>query len=137
MAQIPKLNSISLEDYHDAPEWFQRFLVQLNPFLSDVSLALNGNLTAKNFKRQVEEPFLLDTDASLATTFAAGRVLIKNRLGVKPTEVRLVQCEPQTAGDSATPGPVMWKLLQTGFIQIDMIPGLTTNSKYRLSFVIE
>ena len=137
MATPPKLRSIPIEDYAEAPEWFHRYLQQLNPFLTETTDLLTGNLTSVNFKRQDEPPFILDTLGTLAATFAPGRVHIKNRLGIKPTDVRLVQCEPLTAGDSPLPGQPVWQLLQNGMIQIDMIPGLTVSKRYRLTFRIE
>ncbi len=137
MAQVPQLRAVSLEDYADAPEWFHRFVETLNPFLANVTDALNGNLTSENFRRQDEAPFILDTESTLAATFAPGKVQIKNRLGAKPVAVTLIQCEPQSPGDAPTPGPPLWQLLQNGMIQIDMIPGLTVSKRYRLSFRIE
>ena len=136
MAQPPKLRNVPMEDFKDAPEWFQRYLQVLNPFLADVTDSLNGNLTSVNFKRQDEPPFILKTEATVADTFSEGKLKIKNRLGVTPTVVTLAQCEPLD-GDSPTPGLPLWQYLQNGLIQIDNIPGLNASKSYRLSFRVE
>jgi hypothetical protein len=45
MAQAPGLRGLNREDFKDAPEWFDRVVEQLNPFINDTNLALSGKLT--------------------------------------------------------------------------------------------
>lgn len=93
----PTLKRISGEDYPEAPDWFHQFLDTINPFLGATSNTLSGNLTSANFKRQIET-FHIDTQSNVSATFSSGAIQVKNKLGVKPVEVRIGQIYPRTSG---------------------------------------
>lgn len=89
----PRLKRVMREDFQEAPDWFARFLDTLNPFLGDTTSTLAGNLTRENLRRQVET-IRIETGVSIPATFAGGLVRVKNKLGAKPTEVRIGQVSP-------------------------------------------
>ncbi len=96
MGVIPQLKSLRREDFPNADENFYRLLAILSPFLGDVTSALGGGLDSINLGQQYAS-LTLTTSATLATTFAPGRVVIKNSLGHAPKSVRLGKCQPKTA----------------------------------------
>ena len=139
MATPPSLRRVSVEDYSEAPEWFKRFLTVLNPFLTDTAVALTGGLDAINLRRQTHT-LTLTTEATLANTFTRGKgVLIANRLGTKPTEVRIGQIYPKTSGDALTAavGLPVWELTSDNLIKIKYIGGLNVSCTYDITLVIE
>ncbi len=98
MGVIPRLKSFRREDYPGESEGFYRLLSQLTPFVGDVTSALSGGLDASNLGRQYES-LTFTTSSSLQTTFAPGKVVIKNKLGFKPRSVTLAKCQPSVAPD--------------------------------------
>lgn len=137
MATPPQLRQLSTADYPEAPPWFRRFLSQMSPFTAQVTDALGGQLGAENLRKQVET-VRLKTRAVLLDTFEGGRVRLKNRLGVKPTEVRIARVVPESIdGTEDSIGAPFWTLVAGGDVRIDYVPGLRVSSEYTLVFVIE
>lgn len=129
----PRLRRLSVEDYQEAPEWFQRFVEQMNTFVTDTGVAFDQILDA-NRSRQVEENVVFTTDGSGLVT----NLKIKNRLPQKPKNVEIGQIRPTSvsASTALTVGKPVWKLVSGETIQIDHIGGLGNSVEYRATFVI-
>ncbi len=132
MARPPRTRRISADDYQDAPDWFKRFLDQMNVYLGDSATAFDDILT-ENRSRQTEEVKF--------TTSASGtvsNVKLKNRLPKVPVSVEIGQIRP-TSGSSSTAiavGKPIWKMVTGNFISIDHIGGLSNSTEYRATFIV-
>ena len=133
MPTVPALTHIAKENFQDAPEYFGRFLDQVNPFLGDTAAGLEE---ATRRQRQVES-FELTTRASLATTFSDAKVTLKNKLPYKPTSVTIGRVFCRSTAITAVIGPPIWDYQTNGLIRIDYIAGLSTSTTYELTLIVE
>lgn len=93
-AQPPKLGKLNRDDFPEAPEYFARFVDLLSPFIGDTRAGLTETLA----KRKQVEKFTLTTGTNVYDAFFdtanKPKILVKNKLGYEPTEVRLARCVP-------------------------------------------
>lgn len=133
MALLPKMKRINLEDYKDAPEWFQRLAYWLNTFFESINIALTNNLTfEQNMLAQVRS-FEVKAGASAALCTASFKLTMKR----KPMALFLGRAKIK--GDDQTPiGAAVhldWRY-EEGMVYVTAITGLTNGTTYEFQVIL-
>lgn len=89
MAVPPRGVRISRENLDGAPDWVDPLLNSLNPFMSDVTSALQGGLTSDNLHEQIAQ-VQIQTSGNPDDTFKDSKVQIKNQLDTAPKSVQII-----------------------------------------------
>lgn len=134
-----KVREFPSVDYRDAPEWFHRFLHQLNDFTKDVNEALGGKLTlTKHMLAQFVEVYLT-TGTNVEDSFNSNTFVIRNTLGTVPTLVLVKDLQDVT--DAANPpmsesAGCTWAPTVDGNVLIKYVTGLASDRTYKINFVM-
>jgi hypothetical protein len=128
MATPPRVKRLEINVPAEA-QWFSDALPQINTFIQDTTVALQGGLTTSN---------LLAQDKTLDLTTADLPVTFNCTLGIPPSHISLGRAEVVTSGGTFS-GAVdvsQWALLPGNRIQYSNIPGLSASTRYRLTLRI-
>ncbi len=132
MATPPKQGAITKDNFKEAPPWFERFLLLLNSFLTDVTAALNRGLTLReNLQTHLYEKLQITVPDS------ATGIPFKNALSVVPLRVSVSQIEPVATGAAIS---AAWSHTWTMNGQNEVLikfQGLTAGTKYRVTVLLE
>lgn len=128
MAAIPKLKGFLIEDFKEAPAWFQKFIEPLNQYMTSVTNGLSGRLTTQDNFLAYDEPLDFTTNATAANTFP---LRFKNKLlgGVKPVSVTVGQLAKNTGASLSAAWSMSWILNPAGEIEISF-QGLENSTRY-------
>lgn len=139
MAAPPPVRRVAVEDFPDAPEWFERFVESYNTFATAVSQALSGQIDRENIVSQLEENVRVVTGATVSSDVAPFPLIFKNRMPVQPRACWVVRAVNQASGAPVFSTAVMptWDLTSDGRVRIRYLSGLSANSKYLFSFRLE
>lgn len=128
MASVPKMKGFLLEDFKEAPAWFQKLLEPLNQYMTTVTNALSGRLSRKDNVLAHDEPFDFTTAAVVADTFP---LKFKNKLlgGIKPVRVTIGRISKQTGATMSAAHSISWVPNQAGEVEITF-QGLENSTRY-------
>lgn len=128
MASVPKLKGFLVEDFKEAPAWFQKLLEPLNQYMTTVTNALSGRLTKGENLLAFDEKFDFTTAAAAANTFP---LKFKNKLlgGVKPTGVQVGQIYKHNGVALSAAYSISWVPGASGEIEISF-QGLENSTRY-------
>lgn len=134
MASLPPFQQFLPEDYKGAPNWFSKFLGNLNQFTLAIYSALNADLTVPG--NLAEDRFTLSvTGGSTATTFT-GNSSFKNPLGVQLSDLWITKVvvtgNPVYTPNTSVIGPIDWTG-SSSTITINAIPGLSNGVNYSIT----
>lgn len=131
MAQFPPFKRFSIEAYNQAPEYFQRFLGQMNTWMDPVYNSLINNLTlSQNIASRV-----------VTVTITAGVAATDNTASIADPKEPLalfVGKVTNTDGTYAAPAGAVFASYSyvAGQINITSITGLTSGDTYNVNLVI-
>ena len=136
MATPPKKRLLTRDGVPEAPDWFARVLEALNPTLAGLVAALSKGLMRKdNMVSEVKVVELsIPSGASVDDFFP-----LRFQTDVAaPFAVWIGRAEV-LSGDGINGGLAMssWRMTPDGQVQVDYINGLLSNSKFRLTFLVE
>lgn len=134
MASLPPFKQFLPEDYEGAPNWFSKFLSNLNIFTLSLYNAVDGNLNV--FTNLAEARFTLNVTGGSSATSWTGPTSFKNPLGVQLNDLWITRIvidgQPVYTPNTATIGPIDWQA-STTTVQINAIPGLTNGTQYTIT----
>lgn len=140
MSLPPSTTRFSVESYEGAPEWFAKFIADLNTPLVQLADALGGNLErGTNTRGQIFANLRLAIGATLAADTNPFPLYLKLRNNLKPSALwtgRIVV--PLGAGPILSAVQPYWEPTSDGQrIKVRYVTGLTANSIYQITFVAE
>lgn len=131
-SNLPTTYTFKYEDYAEAPDWFSKFISNLNLFAAPTYQILNGGITYQNLIMPQIYTKTITTPASGSVTFN-----FTNPLRIQPRAVLLgnvyVNGNPSSHPSSAS--NVYWHLSQN-VIYVDNITNLSTSTTYVVTLVI-
>lgn len=132
MPSPPALRRIDKQQFPEAPEWFGRFLEQLNPFLIDVTSALTARLAIEQNVLAQVGTLVINTGDDVSTAFPRF-VSLKFR----PRTFQIVGAKNLTLGPNAifVTSPGSTHDMTTGGVNLRYVSGLDANSKFEITFL--
>lgn len=128
MAKVPNLTVIKKPE--EAPEWFGKFLEQLNPFLLAVTDALNGKLSlVENIQAQVST---INIQTNSTGTFRPATITVP---GWKPKVVMYLGAMKASNNTPSVLGDMAWRLVNTG-VEVNGFDGLELSTKYKITILL-
>ena len=130
----PKATLLSREDFAEQAGWIDRLLRPLNSFMvSTAALFRSNSLEALGDLRF--HPWTFQTDGSAVTN--SFPFIFEHALRGKPRGVFIAQIENVTAGTTFTTAPMLtWDMASSGEVRVRHITGLSTSTKYRVTFLL-
>lgn len=130
---LPSKRRFTPEDYKDAPDWFKRFLTELNLFTDPVWQILNS-IPLQNLNReQVSFTITAGASASNNTYLFTPQILMGTPNCITVGKVTLQGATYTLVGNPVT---LEWYWTTDSRIQITAIYGLTSGSKYTLNLEV-
>jgi hypothetical protein len=131
--KLPSIQRFQKQNYQGSPDWFTRFLGDLNSFTEIIWNILNKNLTVgDNLDAQV-----------FSTTILAGAAAVNNALSFQstlkhtPTTVLVAQVADQAAYSAPFSSAVFPTWTFSGStVSITGISGLTSGHTYSITFIV-
>lgn len=137
MSGLPSTKRFYAEDYKESPQWFQRFLSQLNLFTEPIFNILNANVDVTS--NTDEEIYVLQIKNAAASASGNKTTFVPKKFVGAPNGILIGQClfNATTGVATAVGNPVTLDWVWTGsLVSILAIYGLTANSSYTLSLRI-
>lgn len=137
MSGLPSTKRFYSEDFKEAPQWFQRFLSQLNLFTEPMFNILNAGVDVT--ANTDEEIYSLQIQTASSTPVNNTFIFTPKKFVGAPHGVLLGQCifNATTGIATAVGSPVTFDWIWTGSqVKILAVYGLTTGASYSLSLRI-
>jgi hypothetical protein len=133
MSTLPTTKRFYAEDYKESPEWFKRFLAQLNLYTDPVASSLNNGLTfQQNFNSQ-----LYSLSITGNSDFTKNTASFTCTINGTPDGVMLIQASLASNIQTALISPINFSwYFNGGLIFITGISGLTPTVAYKLNFLV-
>lgn len=133
MAKLPTIKKILREDVKAAPAWISAVIEPFNSLAEFIYQALNKNLTFHDNIACFIKELTYKTTAAYPTM---DQIQFQNELKVKATGVQVLRAVKKTTYVPA-PGPVYVPWVENnGFIVINSITGLDTDTTYTITLLI-
>lgn len=133
MASPPRLRGLTRESTPDAPAWWTTVLASLQTFFSDVTGALDKQLTRRENMRGDWSEVEFTTKATVSDTFP---VLLKHKMAETPKLVWLGWLERDDGAIITTQPTVTCRISVRGELEL-YFQGLSAGTKYRARVVYE
>lgn len=132
MAAPPALKRLLMEQYEDAPEWFQAFLQAFNPFATDVVNGLTRSLTYGDNIYSEEREFRVVTGDPVDADESPFPLYLKPQLVRHPRNFIVTDVRPVGVN---TPLPIsatqaFCTMTADGRVKVRWISGLDVNTTY-------
>lgn len=134
---LPTTKRFYSEDFKESPQWFQRFLSQLDLFTEPIYNILNGGVNVS--QNTLEEFYTLQVNNASATAISNATSFLPKKYFSQPVSVLISQCllNSTTGVATAVGAQVTLDWVWTGSqIKILAIYGLTASSNYTFTLRI-
>lgn len=135
MANVPVNKRLLAEDYPaEQKSWIARLLSPLNDFMTQVTSALNNQLTVSENMAAEYKEIQFTVRATPALTYP---LFFKTKFNLKPIVVRCDGAR-EVSGAPQPIGQAVWADWQfvNGQVQITNLTGLTVGKTYRVTFYV-